>query len=87
MNTKKWASVFHVLFYVGLALGALASLDFRYDFLPEYYSGLLAGIAACFIVGGGTMKHIVDASITAMAQVPPNQKAQDQCTTQPYARQ
>lgn len=59
VNTKKWASVFHALFYVGLALGALASLDFRYDFLPEYYSGLLAGIAACFIVGGGTMKHML----------------------------
>lgn len=59
VNTKKWASVFHALFYMGLALGALASLDFRYDFLPEYYSGLLAGIAACFIVGGGTLKHML----------------------------
>ena len=59
VNTKKWASVFHALFYMGLALEALASQDFRYDFLPEYYSGFLAGIAACFIVGGGTMKHML----------------------------
>lgn len=62
MHAKKWASVFRTLFYVGLGLGALASLDFRYAFLPDYYSGLLAGIAACLIVGGGTLKHILSNS-------------------------
>lgn len=59
VNTKKWRPCSTYCFTWDLRWGPLASLDFRYAFLPEYYSGLLAGIAACFIVGGGTLKHML----------------------------
>lgn len=60
MRTAKWKSLFRLFFYIGIALGILVSLDFRYSFLTEYYSGLLAGVAACLILGGGILAHCVN---------------------------
>lgn len=60
MRAKKWESLFRLFFYIGLALGILVSLDFRYSFLTEYYSGLLSGVAASLILGGGILAHCVN---------------------------
>lgn len=57
MRAKKWESLFRLFFYIGLALGFLVSLDFRYSFLSDYSSGLLAGVAACLILVGGILSH------------------------------
>lgn len=60
MRAKKWESLFRLFFYIGLAPGFLVSLDFRYSFLSDYSSGLLAGVAACLILGGGILAHCVN---------------------------
>lgn len=57
MREEKWESRFRLFFYIGLALGILVSLDFRYSFLSDYSSGLLAGVAACLILVGGILSH------------------------------
>ena len=58
VDARKWPAVFRIVFYVGLALGVFASLNFRYAFLSDYAGGFLAGVAACFIVGGGVLGHL-----------------------------
>ena len=59
MNIKKIKSTLGIIFYVGICLGTLVSFSMRYSFLPSFYNGLLAGVATCFILGGGTLKHIL----------------------------
>lgn len=59
MDAGKGASVFQAVFSVGLGLGVLVSLNFRYGFLPDDLGGFLPGVAACCIVGGGTLKHVM----------------------------
>lgn len=59
MDIEKIKSSLGIIFYVGIGLGALVSFSIRYSFLPSFYNGFLAGVAACFILGGGTLKHIL----------------------------
>ena len=57
MDVKKWKSAFQWLFQLGLLLAVFVSVDLRFQILPDFYSGLLGGVAATLLLGAGTLKN------------------------------
>ena len=57
MDVKKWKSAFQRLFLLGLLLAVFVSVDLRYQLPPDFYSGLLGGVAATLLLGAGTLKN------------------------------
>ena len=59
MDAKKLKKVFEILFIIGLCLAVFVMILRRCAILPNYYRGLLGGIAVTLILGAGAMKHLI----------------------------